>query len=87
MEIDGHCYVHNVTKVEVEKVRGKYSDFVRIRIKGGASETNDVLSFACWGVRPVGREFDPPIQAEVTITEIDEREPADAIDASDESDR
>ena len=88
MEIDGHCYVHNVVTIHVEKVRGQFSEFVRIKIKGTGSDINDVLSFACWGVRPPGREFDPTQGPEVIITEVDEREPADALDAhNEESDR
>ena len=84
MEIEGHCYAHNVTKIEIEKVRGQYSDFVRVRINGA----DDVLSFACWGVRPPGDEFGAMQQPEVIITRKDEREPADAIDEhSEESDR
>ena len=82
MEIDGHCYVHGVTKIEIEKVRGKYLEFIRIKIRG----TGDTISLTCWGP-PAEGEFRPQ-QPEVIITELDEREPADAIDEhSEESDR
>jgi hypothetical protein len=80
LEIDGACFMHNVTAIEIERVTGEYSQFVRVKIRGNGER----LSFSCWG-GPVEGAVDTVPQ--VTITDKDEREPADAIDASDESDR
>ena len=82
LDIDGHCYVHGVARIEVEKVTGEYSQFVRVKIVGNGER----LSFACWGGTVEG-EFNAP-SPEITITDKDEREPADALDAhNEESDR
>ena len=86
MEIDGHCCAQGIAKIEVEKVRGKYSNYVRIKIRGAGTEGTDVLTFACWGVR--ANAFDELEQPEVIIIDKDERDSADASDEhSEESDR
>ena len=83
MDIDGYSYLQGVVKIEVEKVRGRYSDFVRVRIRGQA----DAMSFVCWGVPAADDEYRLQ-QPEVIIIEKDEREPADACDEhSEETDR
>jgi hypothetical protein len=66
MEVDGHFYIHGVARIEVEKVRGEFSQFVRLRI---IDDKGDTLGFACWGVFKDGE----PTPLEVVVSEKDER--------------
>lgn len=82
MEIEGHWYLHGIVRIEIEKVQGEYSQFVRVKLR---DDKGDALSFACWGL---GLTMDNCPAPEVIITDKDEMEPADAFDAhNEESDR
>lgn len=86
MEIDGHLYMHAVDRIEIEKVTGQYSQFVRVKIRSVGKDGTDpiALSFACWASTTDVTAAAP----EVIITDKDEREQADALDAhNEESDR
>jgi hypothetical protein len=76
MQIDGHLYTHGVARIEVEKVRGEFSQFVRLKI---IDHDGDSVSFACWGVNELGS--DPPI---VIVTEKDERVKLPALNDDDD---
>jgi hypothetical protein len=85
MEIDGHTYIHGVERIEIEKVQGEYSQFVRIKIRGVGNEaTDNLLSFACWAS---ATDMTSPAP-EVIITDKDETAKMDAARFdSEESDR
>jgi hypothetical protein len=72
MEIDGHCYLHGVHRIEIETVTADFSSFVRIKIRGREDKTGELVSFACWGED--SELFRAPAP-EVIVTESDERKP------------
>jgi hypothetical protein len=74
MQIDGHFYIHDAVKIEVEKVRGEFSQFVRLRI---IDDKGDTLSFACWGA-------EASAQPEVIVSEKDERVKLPALSDDDD---
>jgi hypothetical protein len=77
MEIDGHFYIHGAVRIEVEKVRGSFSQFVRVRV---VDDKGDTLSFSCWGVI---KEFES-VPPEVVVSEKDEREKIPAYNDDDD---
>lgn len=72
MEIDQTNYIHNVARIEIDKVKGRYGPVVRLRIKGENDEQS-TLSFTLWG-KPLERKA-----PEIVIRELDESQPEDAI--------
>ena len=83
MEIDGQSYVHGVVRIEIEKVRGEYAQFVRVKIRGASNTMatlGDTVSLTCFSVDTINAT------PEVIIIDKDERDKPDAIDAKHESD-
>lgn len=78
MEVDGHFYIRGAVRIEAEKVRGEFSQFVRLKIIDTNGES---LSFACWGVPDGENGLLPP---EVIVSEKDEREKVPAHNDDDD---